>query len=105
MARIVRSRLAKRDISDVLRFTMERWGKEQARIYRKLILDALNAIAADPSCGSQRFTVREGAQGYHIKRAGAPARHILFYRVSKNGIVEVIRLLHDSMDFDRHLPP
>ena len=105
MARIVRSRLAKRDISDVLRFTIERWGKEQAKIYRQLILDALEAIAADPSCGSQRFAVREGVRGYHIKRAGARARHIVFYRVTKVGDVEVIRFLHDAMDFDQHLPP
>lgn len=104
MARIVSSPLAKRDISDVLRFTKERWGKAQAKIYRQLIRDALEAIAADPSTGSERFAVRNGVRGYHIKRGGAPARHIVFYRVNAAGDVEVIRLLHDAMDFDRHFP-
>jgi plasmid stabilization system protein ParE len=74
MARIVRSQLAKRDIVDALRFTLERWGVAQAKVYRQLILDALKSIAADPGCGSPRFTVRPGVRGFHIKRSGAPAR-------------------------------
>lgn len=82
MVRIVRSPLAKRDIADVLRFTVERWGKAQARVYRQLIVDALGAIAADPTCA---------------------ARHLVFYRVTAAGVVEIIRFLHDAMDFDRHL--
>ena len=37
-------------------------------------------------------------------RPGRAARHIVFYRVSSAGVVQVVRFLHDSMDFDRHLP-
>lgn len=103
--RIVRSELAKRDIADILRFTRDRWGKPQARLYRELIVQALEAIAADPMCGSERFAVRAGLRGYHLKRGGEPARHIVFYRVSSAGDIEVIRVLHDSMDFTRHLTP
>lgn len=104
MARIVRSSLANRDIADVLRYTKARWGPAKAREYRDLIKDALNAIAADPQRGRARSDVRPGILGFHIKQSGRNARHILFYRIGHTGVVEVIRFLHDSMDFERHLP-
>jgi toxin ParE1/3/4 len=31
-------------------------------------------------------------------------RHIVFYRVASDDVIEVIRLLHDAMDVHRHLP-
>ena len=103
MARVIRSPQAKRDITDVLAYTRERWGNAQAQQYRQLITDALKAIAADPRCGTQRYTIRQGMWGYHIKRPGGNARHIFFYRVGQDGTVEIVRFLHDSMDFNRQL--
>jgi toxin ParE1/3/4 len=104
MVRVIRSSRAKRDIADVLRYTKERWGEPKAREYRDLIKEALNTIAADPQRGIVRSGVRPGILGYHIQRPGRNARHILFYRVNRSGVVELIRFLHDSMDFQRHLP-
>lgn len=103
MARLVRSPRAKRDIVDVLSYTKERWGKAQALAYRELIREALRAVAADPLCGKLRST-RPGVLSHHIKQPGRDARHIVFYRVSSANVVEVVRVLHDSMDFDQHLP-
>ena len=105
MARVFRSPLARRDIVDVLRYTRDRWGKEQAREYRNLIREALNAIAAEPQRGRVRGT-RPGILSYHTKQPGRNA-HILFYRVTTAGTLEIVRFLHDSMDFDQHLqdPP
>jgi toxin ParE1/3/4 len=106
MVRVFRSPLARRDIVDVLKYTRERWGKDQAWEYRNLIREALNAIAAEPQRGKVRGT-RPGILSYHIKQPGRDARHIVFYRVSGAGTLEIVRLLHDSMDFDEHLqdPP
>ena len=106
MARVFRSPLAGRDIVDVLRYMRDRWGKEQAREYRNLIREALNAIAAEPQLGQVRGT-RPAILSHHIKQPGRNARHILFYRVSAVGAIEIVRFLHDSMDFDEHLqdPP
>ena len=103
MTRVFRSPQARRDITDVLRYTMDRWGKAQARQYRALINDALNAIAANASCGKVRGT-RPGILSYHIKQPGRDARHIVFFRINSAGSVEIVRFLHDSMDFDQHLP-
>jgi toxin ParE1/3/4 len=91
------------DIADVLRYTKERWGKVKAVEYRELIRDALSAIAADPQCGKVRSDARPGLLSYHIKQPGKNARHVVFYRLKAGDVVEIIRVLHDSMDFDRHL--
>lgn len=48
MARLFRSPLARRDITEVLGSTRDRWGEAQALEYRDLIRDALKAIAANP---------------------------------------------------------
>jgi len=103
MARVVRSPRARHDITEVLRYTRNRWGKGQAREYRDLIAAALKAIAADPSCGKYRG-IGPGILGHHIQQPGRAARHIVFYRVNSASVVQVVRFLHDSMDFDRHLP-
>lgn len=73
MARVIRSPLARRDV-----------------------------IAAEPQRGKVRGT-RPGILSYHIKQPGREARHILFYRASAASALEIVRFLHDSMDFDQHL--
>jgi len=103
MARLYRSPRAKRDIADVLAYTRDCWGLAQARAYRDLIREALKSIAADPKCGKVRGA-RPGILSHHIKLPGRNARHVVFYRISRDGAVEIVRFLHDSMDFDRHLP-
>ena len=51
----------------------------------------------------------EGAQRYREHpcldaREFWHARHLLVYRVTESGIVEIGRVLHDSMELKTHLP-
>lgn len=103
MAKLRIARRAWADIDDVTTYTQERFGVSKRLEYEDLIEEALRAIAEDPSRGSPRSSARPGTLAYHIGQPGRRARHVLFYRVEAEGIVEVIRFLHDSMDFDRHL--
>lgn len=103
MARVIRSPAAKRDIIDVIKYTKERWGTAQAREYARLIEEALVAIASDPQRGKSRDDIRPGIIARHIAQRGRSARHILFYRMNAKGTVEIIRFLHDAMDFERHI--
>jgi toxin ParE1/3/4 len=100
--RVIRSTQANRDIIEVIAYTKQRWGIVQAREYRKPLREAIEAIANDPGCG-KRYDLRPGIRGFHIAQRGRPARHILFYRLGSS-TVEIIRFLHDAMDFERHLP-
>ena len=104
MTRVILSPRARRDIADVLAFTKRRWGRAKTREYAKLIEDALAAITSDPGCGRPRDDVRPGLLAHHIARRGRPGRHVLFYRIDATGTVQVIRFLHDAMDFAGNLP-
>jgi toxin ParE1/3/4 len=104
MPRLIRSARAKRDIVEVLQFTKRKWGDAQAREYAALIGEALVAIATDPRCGKPLDELFPGLRAYSIRQPGRPARHIVFYRVRATGTVELVRLLHDAMDFKKHVP-
>lgn len=104
MPRLIRAPRARRDIAEVVQFTRKRWGDLQAKVYGKLIRDALATIAADPTRGKAKSAARPGILAFHIGQAGGPGRHVLFYRVDATGAVEIVRLLHDAMDIDRHIP-
>lgn len=45
-----------------------------------------------------------GIRTLHAARNGHKARHFVVFRVAEGQILEVLRLLHDSMDLARHLP-
>jgi len=46
-----------------------------------------------------RATLTPKAKGYRKVRAGS---HIIFFKVTTDGI-DVVRILHQKMDFNRHL--
>lgn len=104
MANVIRSPQAKDDIKRILQYTIENWGEVQGWEYSALIEEALEIVGLDPKCGRPVNSGRQGILRYHLKQAGRNARHIVFYRMGVDGTVEIIRLLHDAMDFNRHLP-
>lgn len=104
MAKLRIARQAWADIQDVKRHTEQRFGALKRAEYEELIHEGLRAIATDPASGKPRSAARPDVLAYHIAKQGRRARHLIFYRLRSDGIVEVMRVLHDSMDFDRHLP-
>ncbi|MFK3789519.1 type II toxin-antitoxin system RelE/ParE family toxin [Pseudomonas piscis] len=115
MARYRIADTARSDIVDALRFSQKHFG-EQARIrYQDLLLGALQDLAAAPlRLGShERNELARGLRSYHLlhsrRRSQGQSslvkrpRHILFYRVIDNDLIEVIRLLHDAMDAQSQL--
>ena len=98
------SRQAWHDLLDVKSYTLEHYGFGQLEQYESLIEAALERIAANPTSGNARPELQAGVRSQHIGQRGCRARHVFFYRVGSDGAVEVIRFLHDAMDFARHLP-
>jgi toxin ParE1/3/4 len=113
MARYRLSEPAKADIAAILRDSEERHGA-QARIrYRALLSAALRRIAGDPNgiSTSERIEFGAGIRSFHIRHSrddsaerpvGNPV-HVIFYRAPAQGLVEVIRVLHDRMEPGRHI--
>lgn len=67
-------------------------GAEQAQEY----LRELQRAAANPRIGGACDEIRPG---YLKLGAGS---HTLFYRVTAEGVIDVVRVLHQRMDVDRH---
>lgn len=94
---------AEDDIADVLAYTIERFGFHQYQRYEQIIEEALARVAQRPDVG-RAFPGRAGLFLHSIGRRGQRASHQLLYRTLADGRVEILRLLHDSMDVSRHIP-
>ncbi|MEO4017144.1 type II toxin-antitoxin system RelE/ParE family toxin [Pseudomonas rossensis] len=110
------SNAARADIVDILRLSQTQFGDQARQRHQALILAALQAIAGTPyRIGSQdRDELAPGLRSYHLiysrQQAKHPhgtvknPRHIVFYRVANDDVIEVVRLLHDAMEVQLHLP-
>ncbi|MDH5764242.1 MAG: type II toxin-antitoxin system RelE/ParE family toxin [Nitrospinota bacterium] len=87
---------ALQDLEDIWHFTLENWGEDQADQYILDMNDGFESLADHPRKGPSCDDIREGYRKYNI------GRHIVFYRTISQGI-EIVRILHQSMDPDRHL--
>lgn len=91
---------AERDLANIFEYTLERWGERQFERYRQLLAVALDQLTMDPRPPHSR--AREDLfPGCRSVNAG---RHVALYRVGEPAI-EVARILHQSMDWLRHIPP
>ena len=92
------SKKALTDLRNIWNYTVETWSEEQADRYYQDLIHAIESIASDPeSIGRSYEEVRTGYRGLHS------GRHIVFYRILSNKRVRIIRILHERMDFRRHL--
>jgi toxin ParE1/3/4 len=114
--RIVLSPSARSDIREALLWSQERFGERTAARYRDLLKQALRDIAADPERpGSrERAELARGIRTYHLffsrDRARSDLgivknpRHFLVYRRRGEDVIDIVRVLHDARDLERHLP-
>lgn len=109
MRRTWRVRLAERaelDFFSVLRWTTEQFGKRQARVYETTLRDALKALASGPDVTGYRAQpdLGSGIASLHVARRGRKGRHLLVFRPNEqDGVIEVLRIVHDSMDLQQQL--
>ena len=95
-ARYVLSPRAQSDLEAIWDHTERQWGLDQAEQYLRQIWQGIEIVAAKPLVGRDCSELRASYRKY---RTGA---HVLFYRVTGE-IIDVVRILHERMDFERHL--
>ncbi len=96
MLRVVQSALAEQDLVDIWVYTAEQWSFEQADNYLEVLVSGLERLIEHPQLGIARDDLRSGYRALTINQ------HIAFYRVNSED-VEIIRVLHKSVDMTRHL--
>jgi toxin ParE1/3/4 len=104
--RIRLSAAAERDFASILEWTNERFGARQARAYRDALEDGIGALGDGPDVpgAKRRDDIAAGIWSLHVARHHRRGRHFLLCRVTDQRAIEIVRILHDSMDIARHLP-
>lgn len=111
--RLVLSSKAQDDISQILQWTQEAFGDVGRTRYENLIRAALMDLRTDPArlgvcsradIGPDVSTYYLASSRKHVitSKQVAKPRHLFLFRL-KQDVIEVARLLHESMDFQRHL--
>lgn len=101
------------DIADTLRFTEVRLGESVRNRYQDLLQETFLALAEQPTpvCSKMRDEISPGLRSLHLSfnmlrmtdgRVIKP-RHIVFYRIGTDQIVEIFRVLHDAMEVAQNL--
>ncbi len=107
---------ARSDIASILAWTEENFGPQTLERYGRLIATAIEEVAESPELAGSipRSEIAENCRTYHLYFSRKSARrakdrirhprHFLLYRVIESNIVEIGRVLHESMDLQAHLP-
>jgi toxin ParE1/3/4 len=114
MARFRLARPAQIDLANILSMSVERWGAEGRQRYAAVLAAAaMRQVAAEPDgpLTKNRPDLRTGIRSFHVRHArrsaqGAKVRrpvHVLYYRVAQEGVIEIIRVLHERMEPSHHL--
>ena len=90
------SKSAKRDIQNISSYTKKTWGIEKEEQYLNAIFDRFEQIQTNPEHWKRRDELFEGSQSASI------GKHIIFFKLHEE-IIQVARILHQQMDFIRHL--
>lgn len=99
-------RQAEQDYVEILNWTIKSFGKVQAKTYSETISQAMLALKDGPEIlgSQQRDEIELGIRTLHVARLGRKGRHFVVFRVGGERTIDVLRVLHDSMDLQRYLP-
>lgn len=90
------SRRAETDLAEIADYTIAEFGIAQARLYRDQFEACFNSLLNNPQLGRSAEEVAPG-----LRRIRQQA-HIVFYKSIQDEL-HIVRVLHYSMDFERHL--
>jgi toxin ParE1/3/4 len=93
----VLSPAARADLEQIWEYSSERWDDDQVEDYLREIQRAIERVVSHPTIGRACDDVRPG------DRQHAVGSHTLYYRIGSDDVIDVIRVLHQRMDADRHL--
>ncbi len=89
---------AKQDVIGIYEYTIQLWGLPQAEKYIALLDEAFETIRQDPHVLLSRDenVLVKSMRSYYVNE------HVVFYLFTKEK-VSIVRILHQRMDFSRHL--
>jgi len=96
---------ANQDVTDILAWTEDNFGVKQANTYNEtlsLAFEALSEAGPDVPGVRERTDIGAGIYLLHIARQHRKGRHFIAFSVNSPRIIDILRVLHDSMDLPKH---
>ena len=93
---LILSPSAIRDLQGISDYTHRTWGAEQEERYLKGLWEKLSEILSSPDSCRLRDDLAKGCRSTRYEK------HVIFFTIHGNQL-QIIRILHGSMDFQRHL--
>ena len=98
MAKLRFTNKAVADLTDIWNYTVDTWSEEQADRYYEMLLASSRKIAENPELFGQKYElIAEDLYGFKAQK------HIIFYHIETDGVVEILRILHESMDLKNRI--
>jgi toxin ParE1/3/4 len=96
---------AEQDFFEIVQWSAAKFGQQQATAYAETLSLAIGALADGPEVlgAKRRDEIGNGIMTLHVARQGRKGRHFVVFRVGGVSTIDVLRLLHDSMDLVRHV--
>lgn len=88
--------LAEQDLNNIWLYSFQNWGEAQADQYFDQLNKAIELLGSTPLMCRQRLEFIPPVRIHHH------ASHLIIYVASESGI-DLIRVLHESMDIDMQL--
>lgn len=93
---VIKTTQAQEDLIDIWRYTYEKWGEAQADLYLDDLENALQLLAHEPLICRKREELTPPVRIHHTHK------HLVIYIEIESGI-RLIRVLHESCDYETHL--
>ncbi len=88
------TRKAHADLVAIGQFTAQEWGIARRNKYLKQLDNCFLQISKNPESGFACDFIANGYRKFPI------ASHLIFYKQNSEGIIEIIRVLHQMMDVE-----
>ena len=85
------------DLEKIWLYTFKKWFADQADRYYSIIIDEIEFLTSHFNSGKSAEHIRDGYRTAKVKS------HLIFYRMSEDQKLEVIRILHQNLDVDDRL--
>lgn len=83
------------DLEEIWIYTRKKWSKEQADRYYSLLIDEIEFLQLSYYTGKSAEYIRPGYRVSFVKS------HIIFYKLVDDQKLEIIRILHQSVNIDK----
>lgn len=91
------SKQALEDIDKIWLYTLENWSVKQANHYYRLLYQEIDFIVEDFDSGKDIGKIKQGYRQAKVKS------HLIIYKKADDGIIEIVRVLHQMMDIPNRL--